>query len=205
MLACTQRQENCKVTPVLIDTQAHVHTNSLIRYQISHLSSFSCRTFSHFVCVSFRSLDLVNVHLFHDASNLVACNSSPSVYSNNRKNALRYVVNRWEQTWLSKSRLAEFKLSVFYVFIYQLLYVLVCLNPGFLAFNPLLVFFKYKFEINSEQNKNAWQVCFPSRISDNRYTAMPFFLFGDFNFRLDTLSLVQVCYNTHFPQSWSYI
>ncbi|XP_037537047.1 inositol polyphosphate-5-phosphatase A [Nematolebias whitei] len=69
-----------------------------------------------------QGLDLVNVHLFHDASNLVACNSSPSVYSANRKNALRYVVNR---------------------------------------------------------------------ISDNRYTAMPFFLFGDFNFRLDTLSLVQ--------------
>lgn len=41
-----------------------------------------------------RALDLVNVHLFHDASNLVACNSSPSIYSANRKNALRYVINR---------------------------------------------------------------------------------------------------------------
>ncbi|XP_056275495.1 inositol polyphosphate-5-phosphatase A isoform X2 [Pseudoliparis swirei] len=74
------------------------------------------------VCLSFRGLDLVNVHLFHDASNLVACNSSPSVYSANRENALRYVVNR---------------------------------------------------------------------ISDSRYTPLPFILFGDFNFRLDTLSLVQ--------------
>eukprot|EP00064_Thunnus_orientalis_P007568 superscaffoldBa00000849_g7590 len=69
-----------------------------------------------------QGLDLVNVHLFHDASNLIACNSSPSIYSANRKNALRYVINR---------------------------------------------------------------------ISDNRYTPLPFFLFGDFNFRLDTLSLVQ--------------
>ncbi|XP_065820906.1 inositol polyphosphate-5-phosphatase A [Labrus bergylta] len=69
-----------------------------------------------------QGLDLVNVHLFHDASNLIACNSSPSVYSANRKNALRYVINR---------------------------------------------------------------------ISDNRFTALPFFLFGDFNFRLDALSLVQ--------------
>ncbi|GLD66807.1 inositol polyphosphate-5-phosphatase A isoform X1 [Lates japonicus] len=39
-------------------------------------------------------LDLVNVHLFHDASNLTACESSPSIYSANRKNALRYVINR---------------------------------------------------------------------------------------------------------------
>ncbi|XP_041793826.1 inositol polyphosphate-5-phosphatase A [Chelmon rostratus] len=69
-----------------------------------------------------QGLDLVNVHLFHDASNLIACNSSPSIYSANRKNALRYVINR---------------------------------------------------------------------ISDSRYTPLPFFLFGDFNFRLDTLSLVQ--------------
>nr|XP_046243155.1 inositol polyphosphate-5-phosphatase A isoform X1 [Scatophagus argus] len=69
-----------------------------------------------------QGLDLVNVHLFHDASNLIACNSSPSIYSANRKNALRYVINR---------------------------------------------------------------------ISDSRFTPLPFFLFGDFNFRLDTLSLVQ--------------
>uniref|UniRef100_A0A3Q3WZW2 inositol-polyphosphate 5-phosphatase n=1 Tax=Mola mola TaxID=94237 RepID=A0A3Q3WZW2_MOLML len=42
-----------------------------------------------------QGLDLVNVHLFHDASNLIACNSSPSIYSANRKNALRYVINRY--------------------------------------------------------------------------------------------------------------
>ncbi|XP_058640065.1 inositol polyphosphate-5-phosphatase A isoform X3 [Onychostoma macrolepis] len=69
-----------------------------------------------------QGFDLVNVHLFHDASNLIACNSSPSVYSANRKKALRYVINR---------------------------------------------------------------------ISDSSYSPLPFFLFGDFNFRLDTLSLVQ--------------
>ncbi|KAF0033441.1 hypothetical protein F2P81_013507 [Scophthalmus maximus] len=69
-----------------------------------------------------QGLDLVNVHLFHDASNLTACESSPSVYSANRRNALRYVINR---------------------------------------------------------------------VSDSRYSPLPFFLFGDFNFRLDTLSLVQ--------------
>ncbi|CAN9513399.1 unnamed protein product [Ophioblennius macclurei] len=69
-----------------------------------------------------QGLDLVNVHLFHDASNLIACNSSPSIYSANRNNALRYVINR---------------------------------------------------------------------ISDSRHSSLPFFVFGDFNFRLDTLTLVQ--------------
>ncbi|KAL6456786.1 hypothetical protein MHYP_G00353300 [Metynnis hypsauchen] len=69
-----------------------------------------------------QGLDLVNVHLFHDASNLIACNSSPSVYSTNRQKALRYVIKR---------------------------------------------------------------------ITDGTYSPMPFFLFGDFNFRLDTQSLVQ--------------
>ncbi|XP_069038905.1 inositol polyphosphate-5-phosphatase A [Lepisosteus oculatus] len=69
-----------------------------------------------------QGFELVNVHLFHDASNLIACNSSPSVYSANREKALRYVINR---------------------------------------------------------------------VSDSSYTPLPFFLFGDFNFRLDTLSLVQ--------------
>ncbi|XP_053536104.1 inositol polyphosphate-5-phosphatase A isoform X3 [Ictalurus punctatus] len=68
-----------------------------------------------------QGLDLVNVHLFHDASNLIACKSSPSVYSTYRQKALRYVI---------------------------------------------------------------------SRISDD-FVPLPFFLFGDFNFRLDTLSLVQ--------------
>ncbi|XP_050930850.1 inositol polyphosphate-5-phosphatase A isoform X1 [Lates calcarifer] len=85
-----------------------------------------------------QGLDLVNVHLFHDASNLTACESSPSIYSANRKNALRYVINR--------ARLMETKTT---------------------------------------------SSCFPSRISDSCYTPLPFFLFGDFNFRLDTLSLVQ--------------
>lgn len=69
-----------------------------------------------------QGLDLVNVHLFHDASNLIACNSSPSIYSANREKALRHVI---------------------------------------------------------------------TRISDCSYSPLPFFLFGDFNFRLDMLSLVQ--------------
>jgi inositol-1,4,5-trisphosphate 5-phosphatase len=39
-------------------------------------------------------LNLVNVHLFHDASNLIALTSSPSIYSENRKKALIYTLDR---------------------------------------------------------------------------------------------------------------
>ncbi|XP_069070179.1 inositol polyphosphate-5-phosphatase A-like isoform X1 [Pleurodeles waltl] len=66
--------------------------------------------------------DLVNIHLFHDASNLVACDASPSVYTGNRKKALEHVIQR---------------------------------------------------------------------VTDDRFPHVPFFLFGDFNFRLDTRSLIQ--------------
>ncbi|XP_030057915.1 inositol polyphosphate-5-phosphatase A [Microcaecilia unicolor] len=71
------------------------------------------------------AFDLVNIHLFHDASNLVACNSSPSVYAENRKKSLNYVLER---------------------------------------------------------------------LNDQRFQLLPFFIFGDFNFRLDARSFIQnVC------------
>ncbi|CAF1616835.1 unnamed protein product [Adineta ricciae] len=38
--------------------------------------------------------DMVNVHLFHDASNILAVEQSPSVYSIFRKNALQYTLQR---------------------------------------------------------------------------------------------------------------
>ncbi|XP_063787830.1 inositol polyphosphate-5-phosphatase A-like isoform X1 [Pseudophryne corroboree] len=41
-----------------------------------------------------RMFDLVNLHFFHDASNLVSCDSSPSVYSSNRRRALYHVLAR---------------------------------------------------------------------------------------------------------------
>ncbi|CAL8391268.1 unnamed protein product [Arctogadus glacialis] len=39
------------------------------------------------------AFDLVNIHLFHDASNLVALEKSPSVYSGTRQKALGYVLD----------------------------------------------------------------------------------------------------------------
>lgn len=68
-------------------------------------------------------LDLINIHLFHDASNFVAMESFPSIYSKNRRKALEYVLHRFH--------------------------------------------------------------------NDN-LESVPFFLFGDFNFRPDTKSVIQV-------------
>ncbi|KAH0507878.1 Type I inositol 1,4,5-trisphosphate 5-phosphatase [Microtus ochrogaster] len=68
------------------------------------------------------AFDLVNIHLFHDASNLVAWETSPSVYSGVRHKALGYVLDR---------------------------------------------------------------------IIDQRFEKVSYFVFGDFNFRLDSKSVVE--------------
>ncbi|KAM4037681.1 inositol polyphosphate-5-phosphatase A-like isoform 1-T2 [Anomaloglossus baeobatrachus] len=44
--------------------------------------------------VNDQTFDLVNLHLFHDASNLVSGDCSPSVYSANRRRALYHVLTR---------------------------------------------------------------------------------------------------------------
>ena len=38
--------------------------------------------------------DLINIHLIHDASNLISCESSPSVYCEFRRRALEYTLDR---------------------------------------------------------------------------------------------------------------
>ncbi|CAG10166.1 unnamed protein product, partial [Tetraodon nigroviridis] len=68
------------------------------------------------------AFDLVNIHLFHDASNLVAWEKSPSVYSGTRQKALGFVLDR---------------------------------------------------------------------ITDQRYEKVPHFVFGDFNFRLDSKQVIE--------------
>uniref|UniRef100_A0A672HRV5 inositol-polyphosphate 5-phosphatase n=1 Tax=Salarias fasciatus TaxID=181472 RepID=A0A672HRV5_SALFA len=75
------------------------------------------------------AFDLVNIHLFHDASNLVAWEKSPSIYSRSRQRALQFVLDR---------------------------------------------------------------------ITDDRYERLPYFVFGDFNFRLDSKPVIQV---SSFPPS----
>ncbi|CAH1783704.1 unnamed protein product, partial [Owenia fusiformis] len=40
--------------------------------------------------------DLINIHLFHDASNILAMETAPSVYVSNRNGALRYTLEKLE-------------------------------------------------------------------------------------------------------------
>ncbi|XP_056426972.1 inositol polyphosphate-5-phosphatase A-like isoform X2 [Hyla sarda] len=133
------------LSSVCVQSVGDLKVQSCSRHQVKHwLLSIS----STAPCVAFRSMifkfawtrkgfmrtrwlvndrmfDLVNLHLFHDASNLVSCDCSPSVYSANRRRALYHVLTR------------------------------------------------LKDDCNA-----------------------PFFLFGDFNFRLDLKSLIQA-------QGWS--
>nr|XP_020478332.1 type I inositol 1,4,5-trisphosphate 5-phosphatase isoform X2 [Monopterus albus] len=74
------------------------------------------------------AFDLVNIHLFHDVSNLVAWEKSPSVYSGTRQKALGYVLDR---------------------------------------------------------------------ITDQRYEKVPYFVFGDFNFRLDSKQVIEPLLLSH--------
>eukprot|EP00064_Thunnus_orientalis_P002617 superscaffoldBa00000197_g2624 len=78
------------------------------------------------------AFDLVNIHLFHDASNLVAWENSPSVYSGTRQKALGYVLDR---------------------------------------------------------------------ITDQRYERVPYFVFGDFNFRLDSKQVIESLCSTATMQT----
>ncbi|XP_069937797.1 inositol polyphosphate-5-phosphatase A isoform X1 [Cherax quadricarinatus] len=46
-------------------------------------------------CLNGTKFDLVNIHLFHDASNFIAMEEFPSVYSLNRKRALEHTLDRF--------------------------------------------------------------------------------------------------------------
>ncbi|CAM4728187.1 unnamed protein product [Leuciscus chuanchicus] len=78
------------------------------------------------------AFDLVNIHLFHDASNLVAWEKSPSVYSGTRQKALGFVLDR---------------------------------------------------------------------ITDQRFERLPYFIFGDFNFRLDSKQVIESLCSTATMQT----
>uniref|UniRef100_A0A9J7ZJ33 inositol-polyphosphate 5-phosphatase n=2 Tax=Cyprinus carpio TaxID=7962 RepID=A0A9J7ZJ33_CYPCA len=78
------------------------------------------------------AFDLVNIHLFHDASNLVAWEKSPSVYSGTRQKALGFVLDR---------------------------------------------------------------------ITDQRFERLPYFIFGDFNFRLDSKQVIESLCSTASMQT----
>jgi inositol-1,4,5-trisphosphate 5-phosphatase len=48
-------------------------------------------------------LDLINIHLFHDASNFIAMESYPSVYCKNRRRALEHTLQRFHNDTYGKA------------------------------------------------------------------------------------------------------
>lgn len=48
-------------------------------------------------------VDMVNIHLFHDASNFVAMESYPSVYCKNRRRALEHTLQRFHNDQYAKA------------------------------------------------------------------------------------------------------
>ncbi|MBN3288499.1 I5P1 phosphatase, partial [Polyodon spathula] len=109
------------------------------------------------------AFDLVNIHLFHDASNLIAWETSPSVYSGTRQKAMGYVLDR-TMTSLGQS-----------VSSYRQYYNTFPVCVSFYLISYLFTLFKVTF-----------------RISDQRFEKVPHFLFGDFNFRLDSKRIVEI-------------
>uniref|UniRef100_A0A8D3DEH0 inositol-polyphosphate 5-phosphatase n=1 Tax=Scophthalmus maximus TaxID=52904 RepID=A0A8D3DEH0_SCOMX len=91
------------------------------------------------------TFDLVNIHLFHDASNLVAWEKSPSVYSGTRQKALGYVLERY------------------------------CTHQT----PPLFCLSHMK----------------------HRFEKVPYFVFGDFNFRLDSKQVIESLCSTATMQT----
>lgn len=43
------------------------------------------------------AFELVNIHLFHDASNMIAAEATPSVYCRSRRRALRHTLQHLHQ------------------------------------------------------------------------------------------------------------
>jgi inositol-1,4,5-trisphosphate 5-phosphatase len=69
------------------------YTNSLVnKWLVNIFKSFISDLL--FFSSSISIFDLLNVHLFHDASNLLAAERSPSIYSKCRRNALKYTLER---------------------------------------------------------------------------------------------------------------
>ncbi|KAK7804537.1 hypothetical protein U0070_002594 [Myodes glareolus] len=112
-----------------------------------------------FINEGFSAFDLVNIHLFHDASNLVAWETSPSVYSGVRHKALGYVLDSHTLSSGTDARAGPFFSAV--------------------ALGHSL-----------EGTYQAWTKSL-LRIIDQRFEKVSYFVFGDFNFRLDSKSVVE--------------
>lgn len=95
-------------------------------------------------------LDLVNIHLFHDASNLVAMEATPSPYAQNRQKALEFTLRKLSEP---------------------------------LKTDPEVLGECKKFFNGIQQEEQKQLLGYDDLV--------PLFIFGDFNFRLDTRKVIE--------------
>lgn len=98
--------------------------------------------------------DLINIHLFHDASNFIAMEMVRNFYD-----IIRYTL------------------------------VCVCVRVD-LFFN-LIIFFLQFPSVYSKTRRRALEHTL-DKFHNDKYPNVPYFLFGDFNFRTDTASVIKV-------------
>lgn len=109
-------------------------------------------------------LDLVNIHLFHDASNLVAMKTTPSPYAQNRQKALEFALGKLSEP-LPLSEDSNIGQASHYK--------------------------HHQYHCHHhKQNSNINEI----NLSNNKQSdiqQVPLFIFGDFNFRLNTSKVIQ--------------
>lgn len=105
-------------------------------------------------------LDLVNIHLFHDVSNLVAMEATPSPYAQNRQRALEYTLKSLSRQLESGSN-----------------------NNQKLETGER----QSKLDFFYKQSDGATSL----KESGESEKEVPLFIFGDFNFRLDTNKVIK--------------
>ncbi|MEJ1273691.1 inositol polyphosphate-5-phosphatase A [Cricetulus griseus] len=148
-------------------------------------------------CIADCAFDLVNIHLFHDASNLVAWETSPSVYSGVRHKALGYVLDRpfpelallfSEQKKITAS-LGRGELPAKDLATVTIETLSASKAPqgscGMEVTAAERVIFDCDFPPEVESPSHY------GRIIDQRFEKVSYFVFGDFNFRLDSKSVVE--------------
>ncbi|TRY62858.1 hypothetical protein TCAL_12601 [Tigriopus californicus] len=98
--------------------------------------------------------DLINIHLFHDASNIVSMvDSAPnSIYCDYRRNALQYTLDRVHNDEHESL--------------------------------PYFIFGDFNFRLDG----HSYTL---DRVHNDEHESLPYFIFGDFNFRLDGHSVLR--------------
>lgn len=131
--------------------------------------------------LSKQQMDLVNIHLFHDASNLTAMETNPSPYAQNRQRALEYTLKRISMP------INNCKLN----------------NMDNVSSTPINTD-NLKDNEPITKRPNPDNTALPpsghqEHGNSDKEAEIPLFIFGDFNFRLDTSQVIKRITNGTTP------